>query len=66
MSNAAATKKTVEIIGWVVADRAQADAHVGEPYGVHSGMAAQCEMRRLNRDANGHMGNRYWVKPIVA
>jgi len=66
MSNAAATKKTVEIIGWVVADRAQADAHVSEPYGVHSCMAAECEMRRLNRQPDGHVVNRYWVKPIVA
>lgn len=53
------------IIGWVVVDKANAKAHVGEPYPAgHAGeRAAQDEMRRLNQ---GGLHNRYAVDAVLA
>lgn len=54
-----------QIIGWVVVDRATANAHVGEPFPVGNAgeRDAQNAMRKLNQ---GGLLNRYAVEAILA
>jgi hypothetical protein len=59
MTNAA----TKTIIGYIIVDAAQGNSHVGEPYSTANQMAAQSEMRRLNREKGT---NRYQVHAVFS